>query len=1068
MCGIAGYYVGKPLAEAAGDAAVYAETKATNMATACAALAHRGPDETGQFEDPDGCVGLVHTRLSILDLSPTGHQPMIGADGQVVLVFNGEIYNFRELRKELMDRGFVFGGNSDTEVLLNLYLAEGQDPAGMLKRLNGIFAFALWDARTRTMLIARDALGVKPLYVAETPDRLVFASEIKALGPLLGKEDGTQGLDYESLARYLTFLWCPGQGTPFEGVRKLQPGEFLLVREGNVIERCIWYSLPVFRSTSPRVNTTHAIAGVAAKLRVAVHRQMVADVPVGAFLSGGLDSSSVVAFARELDPEIRCFTIETPGGVEKGTVDDLPYARRVAAHLKVPLDVVSVSSQRMADELEAMVAHLDEPLADPAPLNVLFISRMAREQGIKVLLSGAGGDDLFAGYRRHRALMAERYWSWMPQVMRHGIAGLGSRLDQRNSTLRRVSKMLDVGATDGDSRLAHYFFWTKRDDLLKFLTEDFRRKIVDVNLESPLTDFLASLPKGTSPLDRMLAIEQRFFLADHNLVYTDKMSMAVGVEVRVPFLDLDLVEFSAGLADETKLHNGVGKWVLKKAMEAYLPMDVVYRPKTGFGAPLRRWMRVELRELLCDVLSEYSLRRRGLFEPSAVKKLIDANSDGRVDASYTLLSMLCIELWCRRFIDRPFGDLTSANSLAESSRGSVDPRYPNDPIVVHSIKLPISQPAYRLCTKLVMDTSDPDISFDDEGICSHYWDFQKNVKPRWDTGPNGRRQLEATIARIKEAGKGRDFDCIMGMSGGADSSYMLHLMVTEFGLRPLVFHVDGGWNSELAVHNINAMIDKLGLDLYTEVINWEEMRNFQLAMFKSGVPHIDIPQDHAFIGVLYKFARQHGIKYILNGGNISTECARNPLKYFYWGTDMVQIRNILSHYGQLPMRSYPFSSIFYHKVYLRYLRGVKVIKPLNFVPYVKQDAMDLMEREYGWKPYSQKHFESRFTRFFEGYWLPTRFGFDVRRVQFSSLILTGQMTRDEALAKLEQPPYDPELIEQDFGYIATKLGISKEELRGYHEMPKKFYWDYRNQRAVFDWGERVLWHVAGNRRGGGY
>jgi N-acetyl sugar amidotransferase len=367
-----------------------------------------------------------------------------------------------------------------------------------------------------------------------------------------------------------------------------------------------------------------------------------------------------------------------------------------------------------------------------------------------------------------------------------------------------------------------------------------------------------------------------------------------------------------------------------------------------------------------------------------------------------------------------------------------------------------------------MDTSDPGISFNADGVCNHYTDFQRNVKPNWHTGPEGRRQLEATVTSIKRDAKGNDFDCIMGLSGGADSSYMLHVMVTEFGLRPLVFHVDGGWNSELAVHNINGLIDKLELDLYTEVINWEEMRNFQLAMFKSGVPHIDIPQDMAFIGVLYKFAQKHGIKHILNGGNISTECVQIPLEVLYWGTDMAQIRDILSKYGTVPMRTYPFSSIFYHKLYLRYIRGVKVFKPLNYMPYIKQDAMALMEREYGWKPYPQKHFESRFTRFFEGYWLPTRFGFDMRRVQFSSLILTGQMTRDEALVLLEQPPYDPDLIQQDFDYIATKLGISSEELRGYHEMPKKFYWDYRNQRRIFEIGEWVLSHIAGTRRGGAF
>lgn len=375
---------------------------------------------------------------------------------------------------------------------------------------------------------------------------------------------------------------------------------------------------------------------------------------------------------------------------------------------------------------------------------------------------------------------------------------------------------------------------------------------------------------------------------------------------------------------------------------------------------------------------------------------------------------------------------------------------------------------YQICTQLVMDTSDPSISFDGEGVCNHYADFHENVKPHWWTGLEGRRALESQVGAMKQAGRGRDFDCIMGLSGGADSSYMLHVMVTEFGLRPLVFHVDGGWNTEVAVHNINSLIDKLDLDLYTEVINWREMRNFQLAMFKSGVPHIDIPQDMAFIGVLYKFAHKHGIKHILNGGNISTECVQSPVQFLYWGTDMAQVRDILSRFGTEEMPTYPFSSIFYHKLYLRYFRGVKVVKPLNFMPYVKQEAMALLEREYGWKPYPQKHFESRFTRFFEGYWLPTRFGFDIRRVQFSSMILTGQMTRDHALARLEQPAYDPELIEQDVNYVATKLGISSSELRGYMDMPKKFYWDYRNQRRTFQLGEWVLSRLAGARRGGAF
>jgi N-acetyl sugar amidotransferase len=285
---------------------------------------------------------------------------------------------------------------------------------------------------------------------------------------------------------------------------------------------------------------------------------------------------------------------------------------------------------------------------------------------------------------------------------------------------------------------------------------------------------------------------------------------------------------------------------------------------------------------------------------------------------------------------------------------------------------------------------------------------------------------------------------------------MLHLAVKEFGLRPLVFHVDGGWNSELAVHNINVMIDKLGLDLYTEVINWEEMKDFQLAFFKSGVPHLDIPQDHAFVATLYHFAEKYKIKYILNGGNFSTECVQYPMQWLYYGTDMVHINDIRKKFGTNKMETYPFSPIFRHKIYLRYLKGVNVIKPLNYMPFIKKEALLLLQKEYGWKPYPQKHFESRFTKFFEGYWLPERFGFDTRKVQFSSLILTGQMTREEALKELQKPAYDPSSIADEFNYIATKLGITSDELRSYFDMPRKYYWDYKNHHNIFRLGAIVL------------
>src|SRR5437660_3841670 len=346
---------------------------------------HRGPDDSGEFIDAEAGVGLGHVRLSLLELSQLGHQPMASDDGTVVLIFNGEIYNFRELRSELEAEGHRLRGHSDTEVLLHLYLARGE---AMLPRLNGIFAFAIWDSRRQSLFVARDALGVKPFYFAETARGFAFASEIKALLHLVPQ---ARELDIPALHRYLSFLWGPGEGTPLRDVRKLLPGAAMVVREGRIARRWIWYHLPIFREVTADLSELRAVSGTADNLRQAVHRQMVADVPIGAFLSGGLDSSAVVAFARERAPGIRCFTIESAGGQEEGMADDLPYARRVAAYLGVPLDVVHVDASRMAADLEGMVAQLDEPLADPAPLNVLYISRLAREQGMQVLLSGAGG-----------------------------------------------------------------------------------------------------------------------------------------------------------------------------------------------------------------------------------------------------------------------------------------------------------------------------------------------------------------------------------------------------------------------------------------------------------------------------------------------------------------------------------------------------------------------------------------------------------------------------------------------------------------------------------------------------
>ena len=363
---------------------------------------------------------------------------------------------------------------------------------------------------------------------------------------------------------------------------------------------------------------------------------------------------------------------------------------------------------------------------------------------------------------------------------------------------------------------------------------------------------------------------------------------------------------------------------------------------------------------------------------------------------------------------------------------------------------------HRVCTNCVMDTTDSKISFDSNGVCDHCNTFKEKIEPFWNTSEKGWKDISSIADKIRKAGKGKDFDCIIGMSGGIDSSYLVYLAKEKLDLRPLVFHVDAGWNSQTAVNNIEQIVEKLDLELYTEVINWEEMKDLQLSFFKSGVPHIDAPQDHAFFATMYKFANKYNIKHILTGSNYSTECIRNPIEWMYYQSDSTQIRDIHKKFGKKELKTFPLTNILWHKVYLPYIKGIKVYRPLDFMPYIKKEATQFLVDNFSYQQYSQKHFESRFTKFYESFWLPKKFGYDTRKVQFSSLILTNQMTREEALEKLSTPSYDPDEIKNDFEFVANKLEISVDELRLYLESENKSYKDYKNIEWVYNIGAKVM------------
>jgi len=626
MCGIAGFLgnLKSPIKHIMGDV-----------------LRHRGPDDSGSLDLPEQGIHLFHQRLSILDVSQAGHQPMQSSDGRVAIVYNGEIYNFNELRSQLEQVGYHFSSQSDTEVVLNAYHAWGED---FLQKLNGIFSFALWDADRQSTLLARDPLGVKPLYYSEFEGKFAFASEIKGLIKLMPE---IRELDQQALRSYFSFIYCPGERTPFKSVRKLDPGSAMWISGGKPVFCWSYYRLPALDPFDESMTQNEAITGTYEALGEAVRRQMIADVPLGAFLSGGIDSTAIVSFARKISPDIRCFTIRTSGGRDAGETDDLPYAKMAAEHLGVSLDIVDVEASQIPQDIEKMIWHLDEPIADPASLNTYYIADLARQNGMKVLLSGTGGDDLFSGYRRHHALSINHYLNKLPGPIKQTLLRLLKVTPAKSGLARRRDKLVQIMDNAEHAGLVAYFLWGLKDDLDNLFLD--KCEYAD---DAIMNAYLDHADPTASPLQKMLALEQRFFLADHNLNYADKMGMAASVEIRVPFLDLDLVNFASRIPDKYRVTGQHSKWVLKQAMKRSLPNQILTRPKTGFGVPIRQWMRHDLKDFMQDTLNETKFRNRGIFNPAFVQQLIRENNSGGRDAAFTLFSLLCVEIWCQKFLDQ--------------------------------------------------------------------------------------------------------------------------------------------------------------------------------------------------------------------------------------------------------------------------------------------------------------------------------------------------------------------------------------------------------------------------------
>ncbi len=605
------------------------------------AVAHRGPDAAGYYHAPG--IGLGHRRLSIIDLS-TGDQPLANEDGTVQVVFNGEIYNFADVRAELITRGHRFRTGSDTEIIVHGYEEWGDR---CVDRFRGMFAFAVWDAAARRLLLARDRLGVKPLYYAEVPGSgIVFGSEIKSL---LEDPDVPRAWRPEAIDAYLTLLYIPAPDTIYRAVKKLPPGHILVAERGQVRVSRYW-DLEFTGDGNPGREEDY-LEELDALLREAVGLRLVSDVPLGAFLSGGIDSSTVVAYMKEASgaPPV---TIAV--GFDDEAFDEVRHAEAVARHLGCEFHALT-ANPRVDDLLPKLAWHFDEPFADSSAVPTYYVSKAAREL-VTVALSGDGGDELWAGYPWHRVEQweqrvrgslgsATRVAGWLGRALPLSVKGARS--------LRHLSS-----APDQAYALKHGYGMFEAEAKTRLYSADFTAAVGDADAFATFRDAYRDC-RSSDPMDRAMYVDARTYMIDDVLTKVDRMSMAVSLEAREPLLDHKLLEFAARVPSSLKLKNGRSKYLLRRVLDRRVPRDIIDRPKRGFAAPIGEWLRGPLAGLTSELLLDGRLRDRGIFDPREVARIWDDHRTRRADHPHRLWQLVMLELWFRQFADQAPGAAAS-------------------------------------------------------------------------------------------------------------------------------------------------------------------------------------------------------------------------------------------------------------------------------------------------------------------------------------------------------------------------------------------------------------------------
>jgi asparagine synthase (glutamine-hydrolysing) len=603
-------------------------------------IAHRGPDDHGIYVNRQ--IGLAHRRLSIIDLSPSGHQPLSNQDGTIWITYNGECYNYRQFFPQLRNRGHVFKSSSDTEVILHLYEEYGLE---FLNRLDGMFAFALWDGNRQRLVLARDRLGIKPLFYYHDGKKLLFASELKAL---LADPSIPRQINHGALGDYFRYMSIPDPESIFKGIRKLLPGCCLVVENDRVEERQYWDLKTTNSHSTTNIGQTRE--EFIQHFQEAVTSHMIADVPVGAFLSGGVDSSAIVAFASQNKENVRplnTFSITFKGS---GEFDESSFAAQVAQRYHTDHREFDLTPD-LISALPKIVWHADEPFAVSSAFALYFLSELTSRY-TKVVMSGDGGDEVFAGYP-WRHWTEPRFPAWLIHPVIASLNRLGfDRLSKTHDFYQRGRNILLRSTVSPSAVYAESITCFLPAELASMLTSDAWQAIQHSTRDNMVHHYY-DYPEDATTLTRKLYTDLKTTLVSEMLTKVDRMTMAFGLEARVPFLDHRLVEWAFRLPDNHKLRGFEGKYVVKKALEKYLPRDLIYRTKHGFNVPLRIWMRDQLQEMTRDMLSSRQLRERGLFQPDAVQKLVDNHFNGTRDHSDQIFVLMVLELWFQHYVDRP-------------------------------------------------------------------------------------------------------------------------------------------------------------------------------------------------------------------------------------------------------------------------------------------------------------------------------------------------------------------------------------------------------------------------------